>query len=237
MKAIIFDMDGTIVRSEKFHFKAFQTIFKEVGLKFTEAIFKKKYSGTGSEYIFKDMFRVNKVKKDPYHYIEKKKKLFQEYLVKHKLQIVPGFKQFFKKAKENKIKMGIASGTNIENIGLTLKNVGYDKEFKVITSGTEVKKPKPAPDVFLLAAKRLRVEPEKCVAFEDAVLGIESAKKAKMYVIGLATTNSAYALKKAGADKVVKDFREIKLEKLMEVCDQGEKSSTKIKTKSKKTKK
>jgi beta-phosphoglucomutase-like phosphatase (HAD superfamily) len=72
-----------------------------------------------------------------------------------------------------------------------------------------VKNPKPAPDIFLKAASELSLNPEDCIAFEDATMGIEGAKAANMYCIGLATTLDKEELNKAGADMAVNDYNEL----------------------------
>lgn len=215
MKAIIFDMDGTIVLSEKLHHKAFQSVFKELKVKFPYDFFVKNYAGTGSKYIISNMFRRNKILKEPYPFILKKKQVFQDLLKKTKLKTVPGLDKFFEKIREDKkIKVALASGTNMDNISATLKNIGYEDKFKVAVSAEHVGNPKPAPDVFLLAAKKLRIDPKDCVVFEDSTAGVKAAKAAGMKVIALTTTVSAYILKKAGADKVVKNYKEVKMENL-----------------------
>lgn len=212
LKAVIFDMDGTIVISEPFHFQAFCEVFAKFGIKYEYDEFTHKFAGTGSKNIFTKIFKEHGIKEDITTYAEEKKDILQKLLRENKLEIVKGFKKFFVKIKQKGIKTAIASGTSLDNIELTLQNIGFEKDFEVLTSGREVANNKPAPDILLLTAKRLKVKPEECLVIEDAISGVLSAKNAGMRCIAVATTTKTEALKKAGADLVVEDFTEINLE-------------------------
>jgi len=103
----------------------------------------------------------------------------------------------------------ISSSKNCLHI---LKKAGIINLFKVIITGNDIKRGKPNPDVFLLAALRLNLEPKQCIVFEDAVLGVEAAKRADMICIGIDRYHDPKRLSKA--DLVVSDLSKVTVEKL-----------------------
>lgn len=214
LKAVIFDMDGTIVFSEPFHFQAFSEVFAKFGIKYKYDEFVHKFAGTGSKNIFTKVFKEYNIKEDIAPYAEEKQNILQKLLRENELEIVKGFKEFLAKIKQKGLKTAVASGTSLDNIELTLKNIGVEKDFDVLASGREVKNNKPAPDILLLTAERLKVKPEECLVIEDAISGITSAKNAGMKCIALTTTVKKEALEEADADLVVRDFDEINLENI-----------------------
>jgi HAD superfamily hydrolase (TIGR01549 family) len=110
--------------------------------------------------------------------------------------------------KENGFPLAIASASIKSFINLVVKELGLENIFDVLVSSTEVAKGKPAPDIFLLAAKKLGADPENCIVIEDGIKGMEAAKNAGMKCIGLvADKNGAYP-----ADILVNSLTEIKID-------------------------
>jgi HAD superfamily hydrolase (TIGR01509 family) len=120
---------------------------------------------------------------------------------------LPGVRALLAALRERGVPCAIASSTERANLGLPLDLMGLREFFRVIVSGEEVVHGKPDPAVFLLAAERLGLAPAECVVIEDALVGIEAAKRAGMPVIAVATTNPIDVL--GSADTAVPSMAEI----------------------------
>lgn len=215
IKAILFDMDGVIVDSEPSHIKTFNIMLKRFRIKIDKKYFLKYYTGTGSYHILKDIFAKNKIKADINYWDNKRKRLYLEYILKHGLKTVPGFKNFFKKLTKWGIKRVIVSGGRRVYVKTGLKLIGFNDDkhkFDLIITREDFSHRKPHPECFNVARKKLNLKPSECIVIEDAQSGVKAAKRAKMKCIALLTSTDKKTLKAAGADIVVKDFREIDLE-------------------------
>ena len=129
----------------------------------------------------------------------------------HAVPLKPGVKNFIDKCKANDILLGIASSNSKELIENVLNAHGIANEFAAIKTGTESIESKPAPDIYLAAAKELGVEPSRCLVFEDIVEGIMAGKSAGMTVVAVDDDYSTYQLgeKKKLADYFIESYDEI----------------------------
>jgi len=109
----------------------------------------------------------------------------------------------------------VGSSGPAENVNLILGSGGIRKYFDAVVHGGEVKRGKPAPDVFLLAAERIGVPAGRCAVIEDAPAGIFAAVAAGMRAVGVATTHDSGELKDAGADVVFADLKSVPIEALI----------------------
>lgn len=210
MKAIIFDLDGTIVVSHPTHFAAYEKLFGEFGVKWNYEEFNSIFAGTGAPSIIELILKRNGIKDfNRAALVRKKRDLFQSILDGKKLSVVPGFYDFLKKINEAGLKKAIASGSNRQNIIGMLENIGVLEEFAEIVSGEDVTNPKPAPDIFLAAAEKLGVPPAECLVIEDMDHGVAGALAAGMKCIALTTTIGKKRLREAGARTIVKNYKEI----------------------------
>ena len=207
IKAVIFDMDGTMAHTEPLHFRAFSAIFEEFGATWEYDEFIKKYSGTGSHNIISGVLQDRgKTYKDLDALALKKKDIYRQLVESAEIAVVDGLYEFIEMLKTEGVPYLIASGTNADNVRSVLERIGLSTDFPVIVSGEDIKRAKPAPDIFLLAAEHLGAKPDDCMVLEDAVAGVKAAKTAKMYCVGFTTTTTAERLKGAGADMVVEDY-------------------------------
>jgi beta-phosphoglucomutase len=132
---------------------------------------------------------------------EKKNNWYVDYISKiDKSEILDGVEEFILMLKDNNIKIGIGSAS--KNTMTILKNIEMVKYFDTIIDGTKVSEAKPDPEVFLMGARELNLDPKECIVFEDAEAGIEAAKRAGMHSIGI---GSPQILTKA--DKVIPGFK------------------------------
>ena len=215
LKAIIFDMDGVIVKSEETYRKGFNNIMKEFVISISKQEWLERFTGRGVSYIVNTVFDENKLQnKEKWRnrWIREYEKLVEI----QGLEEVAGFFEFNLVINKTKLKKAVASGSSKESILLTLRKLGIEEEF-VVASSEDLKKGKPSPEIFLKAATALRVKPEECVVFEDSVAGVKAAKNARMKCIALTTTEKASALKKVKPDMIIRDFEDITLEKVSEL--------------------
>ncbi|MFA6295853.1 MAG: beta-phosphoglucomutase family hydrolase [Patescibacteria group bacterium] len=205
LKAIIFDMDGVITDTVPHHFSAWKKFFKQEGVNLTRRDYDKKVNGVPRiDGITNILGKVSKKRLD--EMMERKQAFFIEAVNAHPPKTFSGFREFVSKLKRKKIKIAAASSS--KNTEFILKKIKiYDCFDKVIT-GYDFKKSKPNPEIFLTAAKRIKVDPKDCVVFEDAVLGVEAGKKAKMKVVGFASSNIKDVKK---ADLIIKSFEKLKV--------------------------
>lgn len=209
LKGAIFDLDGVVVDTVPIHFKAWKKMFAEYGRKFTFDDYKEKVDGIpridGGKAILTNLSENEIVTAT-----DKKQEYFLEYLKKEKIPIFKSTIQLIKDLKNRGIKVAVISSS--KNLPYILKKIDAEKIIDIKISGSDIDKGKPDPQIFLMAAEQLGLKPVDCVVFEDAVLGVEAAKKAKMFCIGIDRHNDPERLK--DADTIVKDLKEINVNKL-----------------------
>lgn len=210
IKACLFDLDGVIVDTAKYHYLAWKRLAEELGFNFTEEDNErlKGISRMDSLEILLEIGKLTLEDKVKVELAEKKNNWYCEYIEKMTPdEILPGTKEFLELLRENKIK--IALGSASKNSMTILTNVGLVNHFDAIVDGNCITYAKPNPEVFLLGAKKLGVKSEECVVFEDAKAGIEAAINAGMYSVGVGDSK---ILDKANI--VVPSLKEMTLEKL-----------------------
>jgi beta-phosphoglucomutase family hydrolase len=212
---VIFDMDGVLADTGPIHYESWVKLAHEIGKKFTKEFFNSTF-GQQSVPITR-MLVGNKVDQE---LVKKWADLKEEYyrdMVKETLKPLPGAINLIKKLKSAKFKIAIGSSGPPENVDLLLKSLKIKSFFDVIVTASEVINGKPAPDVFLIAARNLNLSPPNCLVIEDAPVGIEAAKKANMKCIALRTTHCNIDLLKA--DLTVQDLTSIDISHIMRLLD------------------
>lgn len=209
VKACIFDLDGVIVDTAKYHYLAWKRLASELGFEFTEKD-NERLKGVSRMESLEILLSVGGIKIDDpkrkEELAEKKNNWYVEYISKMtKDEILPGVKEFLELLKNNGVKLAIGSAS--KNTMTILNRIGLANFFDAIIDGTKITKAKPDPEVFLKAAEEMNIDPKDCCVFEDAVAGIEAAKRAGMKVIGVGNPE---ILK--DADKVVSSLQNCGLE-------------------------
>lgn len=189
---LIFDMDGVIVDNHQFHFDAFVEFGKRHGLTITRESFNPNFGRTNSE-IMKSLFGEGITDAEIEILAQEKEEMYRQ-LYKPHIKPVSGLPEFLQQAASHKLPIALATSAPAENVHFTLTETGLRGYFSVITDASMVSHGKPDPEVYLLTAARLGVEPSECVVFEDSFSGIEAAQRAGMRVIGVATTYKPEAL-------------------------------------------
>jgi len=210
LEAVIWDMDGVIADTALYHFKAWQEVFQKRGINFTTEDFKHNF-GQRNDSIIRYALGKN-VSPGEVDVIANEKEENYRQRVAQNIKPLSGAIELITSLKEHRLKMAIASSAPIENIQLVTRGLAVNNYFQVIVWGREVTKGKPSPQAFLLAAKRLEVEPKNCVVIEDAVAGVTAAKRAGMKCLAVTNTHSKQSL--VEADLVVDTLEAISVDDL-----------------------
>ncbi|GGE32709.1 beta-phosphoglucomutase [Psychroflexus planctonicus] len=204
-KGIIFDLDGVIVDTAKYHFLAWKNLAESLDINFNKKQ-NEQLKGVSRIESLKKILTWGKKRISEKRFNELLHQKNEEYLVSvqkmDESEILPGVMKRLKMLKD--VGHPIALGSASKNAKTILERVNLMPYFDVIVDGNEVSKAKPNPEVFLKAAQLLGVEPENAIVFEDALAGIEAANRAKMLSVGIGEKS---ILK--DADFVFADFTEI----------------------------
>jgi beta-phosphoglucomutase len=190
IKACIFDLDGVIVDTAKYHFKAWKRLTDQMGISFSEEENErlKGVSRMASLDIILELGGRSLTENQKIEYATLKNEWYVEYIKRMTPdEILPGTVEFITELRKAKIKTAIGSAS--KNTPLILERTGILKLFDGVADGNNVGKAKPDPEVFQTAAKLLKVKDEECVVFEDAVAGIQAALNAGMKCIGIGSEN------------------------------------------------
>ncbi len=205
LRAVVFDMDGTLVDNMRFHNEAWVSFARKLGLPLTAEDFQSRYAGKKNEEIIPELLG-RPVAPEEVERIAEEKENHYRTLYRPHLQLHRGAEAFIQRLRDAQRPAAIATAAPQGNRELVLDGLGIRPLFASIVGAEQVTRGKPAPDIFLAAAKALGVEPTACLAFEDAVLGVISAREAGMTVVGLTTGAPEADLRQAGAHWVLPDF-------------------------------
>lgn len=213
IEACIFDLDGVICDTARYHYMAWKSLAGKLGIRFTEADNErlKGVSRMDSLNILLSLGGKVYSEVEKNSFAEKKNARYLEYITSMKEdEILPGVLGFLKYCRNHGIK--VALGSVSENAMLIIRNLRLECYFDAIVDGTRVQKAKPDPEVFLLGAADLGVAPEHIVVFEDARAGLAGAKSAGMLAVGIGVPEVL-----ADADFVMEGFSGRSPEKIMEM--------------------
>lgn len=186
----IFDLDGVIVDTAKYHYLAWRKLANELGFEFTEEQ-NELFKGVSRKRCLEILLDIGQIKANKEQFdkwMVEKNLDYLEYIEKMDAsEILPDVPEVLKYLKNKKIP--IALGSASKNAKPILEKVGLLSYFDSIVDGNSVTKAKPDPEVFLIAAKNLGLKPNQCVVFEDAVAGIQAANNAGMVSIGIGDEN------------------------------------------------
>lgn len=208
--AVIFDVDGVLTDSYAPHFASWKQMMGELGQTFSEEQFVATFGRTNRD-IFGELFKGNLTKEQIVAWGDRKEQLYRD-IIAQKFLAIDGAVELIDSLVEAGIKVGVGSSGPPENIHITLEKLGRAEKMGAVVTAVDVKKGKPDPQVFLIAAERLGVPPARCAVVEDAVQGVEAANRAGMSSIGLTSTTTRDKL--AHAKLVVDSLRELTPERI-----------------------
>jgi len=219
-KAIIFDMDGVLVKSEGAISLSFNKVLEKYGVKLNPENKKKSLGRSLRDQLIEIKKENPEIPKDlSVQQFSEEAFRYQLELLKEKLIPDITILNLIRKAKKNKIKVAVATSSLRYRAEIFLKLIGVLSNLDVLVTSEDVINHKPHPDIFLETAKRLKILPENCIVIEDAKNGIDGAKNAKMKTIGVVTENhSTKDLRHA--DMVISNIAELSIERLKNCFNQ-----------------
>lgn len=205
-KAVIFDLDGTLTDNMGVHREAFTRFGARYQLRPPDPEDARRLGGMRNREIMPILFRRELTDEEIERYAAEKEAIYRA-MIAESCRPVAGTHHLLAALAARGIPCAIATSAPVDNVGSMLQLLGIADRFAEIVLGAEVPNGKPAPDIFLEAARRLGCAPADCLAFEDAFSGIAAAKAAGMRCIALATTHSADELRlHTAADLIVQDY-------------------------------
>lgn len=203
---LIFDMDGVLVDSEPLHKRAKEEAFRQFGIVLPESVYDS-YKGRPDETMLPAILGEHGGSERLTELSKLKRKFYES--IEHELQAVPGALDFVVWAKSC-YRVALATSATPRNRDVALKMLGLGDCFEVIVDHGRHPRPKPDPDVFLMAMRDLGVQVGECWIIEDSLNGIVAAKAAGCVTVGITTTFDAGKLSEAGADVIVESFVELR---------------------------
>ena len=190
-KAVIFDMDGVVSDTQKFHAEVESLLLKDFDINMTPEAITKQYAGVSDEEMFAKIFGKNRLKVDSIADIVFKKWDLMKQVASGRITAIPHAITLIQNLKKAGFKLAIASASTKIFINEVIAALNIAEYFDTYVSTQEVKHGKPAPDIFLLAAKRLGIQPEESIVIEDGRSGMIAATAANIKSIGLVSDSTA----------------------------------------------
>jgi len=206
-------MDGVLVDSGPFHLEAWQLLGKKYGMAVEEGLFYETFGMRNDELmprLFPGIF-----KPENYNAVHEEKEKYYRDCAQGRIKEPVGLRAFLNELKNNKFILAVGSSAPRANIEFILDELKIRDFFDHSVSGHEVNRGKPAPDVFIAAAKKCGLSADNCVVIEDAVAGVDAAKAAKMKCVAI--TSSTPREKLGGADLIVDSFRDLKVRSIIDL--------------------
>lgn len=209
IKAVIFDMDGTLVDNSPYHREAWEIFCEKYGLiKYTEL---NNLFGQTNDYILPYFFEKELTDQEIIKYAKEKEAIYRD-IYASEIKPIDGLIELLNQLRNEKLKLAVATSANKDNVDFVLSNINAREYFDCVVDESFVSNGKPDPEIFLVCAKKLKVNPSECIVFEDSIYGVEAATNAGMRVIGLDTTVDKNLLYKAYF--VISDYTQISYKKL-----------------------
>lgn len=215
--ALIFDMDGTLVHNMPTHIQAWQDTFAQVGVQIDKDEFNRSTTGKTNLEIMRLLLGPDVSQAEMISLGDRKEALYRERFADCR-EPLPGLVKLLELARSLGIPMAVATAAQPANIAFILDELNLRRYFQVVVGAHNVERGKPHPDIFLKSAELLGVAPENSLVFEDALGGIEAARRAGMTAVMICTTIAAQEV--AGLAHVldaVPDFTYLALEELLGV--------------------
>lgn len=201
IRAVLFDFDGVIVRSEDVHRQTFVDL---VAVDIPQDRWFREFAGTGSRKIFKKLLEEKGEGGDLDRLVEQRRGIFDGYVESGRIPEMPGLSSFLDELDKKGIKKAIVSGGHRGYIEKLISMLGISDRFQYIVSADDIPYRKPDPKPFLIAAEHLGIEPSECLVIEDSYSGCQAARAAGMRLVWMRPHKLMNAPE---CDKVVDDFR------------------------------
>lgn len=213
VQAVIWDLDGVVIDSEEDHKQAWQRLARETGKEFSDEQFAATF-GWRNDAIVPTVW--GPVSQEELQKLADRKEAYYRDYVRQTVAFLPGAQELMSALHESGYPQAIGSSAPIANIELVKEVLGLERYINAFVSGETVPHGKPAPDIFLKAAKELGIEPKQCLVIEDAVAGVAAARAGSMYSIAVAYGRILPGLQVASL--VVKDLTEVNVERIQSLA-------------------
>lgn len=203
--AVIFDVDGVLVDSYDAHFRSWSQLYRELDVPYSETAFATDFGRTSRDILqrqFGETLSAERIGE-----LDRRKEAHFRDILREDFRAMDGSRELIDELATSGFLLAVGSSGPPENVAIVLEKLGGRGRFGAVVTGADVTRGKPDPQVFQLAAERLGLPPERCAVMEDAVHGIEAAKRAGMRAIAL--TGTAKRKQLAAADLVVDSLREL----------------------------
>ena len=191
IRAVIFDLDGVVVTTDEFHYRAWRQLADEEGIYFDRNINHRLRGVSRMESLEIVLERSPRTytPEEKLRLAERKNATYRESLrALTPADVLPGAREILIELRRRGIKLAV--GSSSKNTPVILERTGLAEHFDAVTDGNDITHSKPDPEVFLLAAQRLGIPPGECLVVEDALAGVEAARRAGMAVFGIGTPES-----------------------------------------------
>lgn len=183
----VFDFDGVVVNTEWHHEVCWQQVAKERNQPLTHEQYVAGF-GVKNDRFISEILGWTTDPEEIKQISVRKEEIFQKHAQKNSIELIQGILEFLHQLEKHGIPCAIASSSILKNIHIVLEHSPAKRFFSEIVSGEDVKVGKPNPACFLRAAEKLHLPPDRCIVFEDALLGVEAASKAGSKVVAITTT-------------------------------------------------
>jgi HAD superfamily hydrolase (TIGR01509 family) len=214
-KAVLFDMDGVLIDSYRAHFESWRRVAREHSRDYTEAQFAAGFGRTSRE-VIAEQWQGEPLSDERIAEIDRRKEAIFREIISGDFPAVDGAIELIESLVRAGFRVAVGSSGPAANVRLAIERLGVGGLLSATVTGDDVKRGKPDPQVFLIAAEKMSVPPARCVVVEDAPVGVEAARCGGMHVIGLASTGRTVEQLRA-ADLVVKSLRDLSPESFEEV--------------------
>jgi beta-phosphoglucomutase len=207
--AVIWDVDGTLVDTAELHFQAWCILARELALPFTRDDFARTFGWRNPE-IIPLLFGADRTAQEIERLGDRKEDLYRAEAAKG-VELLPGVQSLLAEMAEAGCRQAVGSSAPRRNLDLILDITRTSSYFSAVVSMEDTQRGKPDPQVFLMAAQKVRVPPERCLVIEDAPVGVQAAKAGGMKAIGVTFVghHPEEKLRQAGADLVVPSLERV----------------------------
>lgn len=205
IRALLFDLDGTLADTDPLHFEAFAAALEPHGIAIDHQFFKTAISGRSNEAICRDLFP-NASRDEHDRFADDKEAAFRR--ASGGLTAIDGLHALLDRARGRGIRIGLVTNAPAANVHHVLDLLALTGAFDPLVLAEELPRSKPDPLPYQTALAALGLGPDEAVVFEDSIPGVQAGKAAGILTVGMTTTLSADALRQAGADVTVSDFRD-----------------------------
>lgn len=213
-------MDGVLIDSNPFHFQIWRDFLIRQGIAFDPELLPAQIFGQRDDKALRMFMGAGLTEEQVQHWSEELEANFREAFRPH-AQALPGVKALIEECHGAGIPMAVASSAMKKNVDFIVDALQLNSYFESVVSGDEVSHPKPDPEIYLLAAEHLGVDPRRALAFEDSFIGIEAVVDAGMKCVAIASTFSEQELReRTRTHCVVRSFEELSLGRLRQLFEQ-----------------